>query len=171
LPLVLLNVVLLFNIHVMNKRYKTLKGQVPISLDYAPNFILDDMEGKTYELDKLANNSSFILLVFFSPMDCGPCLEEKFLWQEISNEGRIKVVGVGRHVDARELRDWINNSGLSFPVLYDIESRVTRSFGIRRTPLKILLDSKRKILLADTARISSFEQEEFISELKRAVGD
>lgn len=169
--MVIVNMILIFVIYTIHKRYKSAAPQIIPSLDFAPSFALNDMKGKRYELDELFNGSSFVLLIFFSPLDCAPCLEEKYLWQRIAEEGRVKVVGVGRHVDARELRNWVSNSGLTFPVLYDYESRVTRNFAIKRTPFKILLDSTRKILLADPPRMSSLEQEEFIFRLNRAIGD
>jgi hypothetical protein len=40
-------------------------------------------------------------------------------------------------------------------------------FNINRTPLKILVNYKGKILLADQARTIPSEQEEFINELRQ----
>lgn len=131
--------------------------------------MLFDLEGQRYDLKRVVGNSLFVLLVFFSPLDCAPCLEEKYLWQKIYDEGIIKLVGIGRHIDARELRNWVDNSGLSFPVLYDADYEVTKSFRIKRTPFKILLKSERKILLVDNARASVIEQEEFVSKLYAAM--
>ncbi|HZX11383.1 MAG TPA: TlpA disulfide reductase family protein [Acidobacteriota bacterium] len=133
-----------------------------LQIEWIPNFELYDLNMVRYNSEEISRNSPYTLLVFFSPIDCAPCLEEKDLWKRISEEGKVKIVGIGRHIDMKELRDWVENSEIFFPVLYDIESKVTKKFGISKTPLKILINNKGKIILIDRVRITSSEQEEFI---------
>jgi len=167
--LVSMNFAFLYQNLMLKGRYEALKSKQLFQLQTAPNFVLNDVHGVSYELEKLFIDSRLVLLVFFSPMDCAPCLDERDLWNRISREGKIKVVGVARHKYLKELRDWIENSDIGFPVLNDAESRATRQFGIRKTPFKILVDDKRNILIADPVRITSFEQEEFIKTLDEII--
>lgn len=141
-----------------------------ISIKTVPNFTLSDLKGKKYESKRIIKDSPFTLLVFFSPTDCISCLHEKELWKIISEKIRgIKIVGIARHINKRELTNWVENAELKFPILYDKESEITKSFGINRTPLKVLTDSKGKILLIDKVRITNSEQENFIKELNKIV--
>jgi len=50
-----------------------------------------------------------------------------------------------------------------------MESKVTNSFGINRTPLKVLINNEGKILLVDPVRITSSKQEEFIKKLYKII--
>jgi peroxiredoxin len=135
----------------------------------APNFVLNDLNGVRYNFEEIFGNSPYTLLVFFSPLDCRPCLEEMNLWQRISEEGKVQVVGVARHIDKRELKNWVQNSDIIFPVLYDGESQVTKMFNIKKTPLKILIDSKGNILLVDKARVAPYDQIRFVKKLNKII--
>jgi len=118
---------------------------------------------------KIISSSPYTLLVFFSPTDCASCLYEKELWKRISKEGKIKIIGIGRHIDRRELKEWVKNSEIDFPVLYDVNSQVTKKFGIRRTPLKVLVDNRGIIKSVDRVRLIPSEQEEFLRELREIL--
>lgn len=96
-------------------------------------------------------------------------MEEKYLCNRISEEEKVKIIGIARHINERELRDWIENSGIFFTILNDMESKVTNSFGINRTPLKVLINNEGKILLVDPVRITSSKQEEFIKKLYKII--
>ncbi|MFC2160735.1 TlpA family protein disulfide reductase [Acidobacteriota bacterium] len=68
-----------------------------------------------------------------------------------------------------ELITWVENSGITFPVLYDTNSVVTDKLGIKTTPLKILIDNEGHILLIDPYRTSLSMQEEFIKEIQKFI--
>jgi len=53
----------------------------------------------------------------------------------ISDARKVRIIAIARHTNKRELRDWVENSERFFPVLYDEESKVTKEFGISKTPL------------------------------------
>jgi peroxiredoxin len=96
-------------------------------------------------------------------------LIEKDLWIRISAERKVKIIGIARHVDKQELKDWVENSEISFPVLYDKDSKITNMFNIKKTPMKILINNSGKVLLADESRSNRFEQKEFIKMLYNAT--
>ena len=81
----------------------------------------------------------------------------------------INVVAIAQHIDEGELKIWVENAEIEFPVLYDRNSEVKKSFGIENTPMKILIDYEGKILLADSVRISSEEKKEFFEDVKKYI--
>jgi len=149
------------NFDIMRKPYFMIKS--------APNFVLSDLNGVRYSSERILRNSLFTLLVFFTPLDCRPCLEEIDLWKRISEDGIVQVVGIARHIDKKELKNWVKNSEITFPVLYDAESRVTELFKINETPVKLLIDCEGKILLADKVRIYPSDQKKFIEKLDKII--
>jgi len=170
--LVIINFLLLYKNYILRKQikeYTDISRNLSLQVETIPNFVLYDLNGVRYSSEEISRNSPYTLLVFFSPIDCAPCLEEKDLWNRISEEGKVNIVGIGRHVDEKELKDWVENSEIFFPVLNDVESKVTKMFGISKTPLKVLIENTGKILLVDRVRTISSEQEEFIEILDEVI--
>ncbi len=170
--LILLSLFLFYKNFVLRKKIKK-NIEIPkcptVILDLIPTFLLYDLNGVRYRYDDILNSKAYTLLVFFSPVDCRSCLNERDLWNRISKERRIKIIGIATHSDKKELKDWVENSEIYFPVLYDEESQITNKLNIKRTPLKLLIDSKGKILLIDRVRITLYEQKEFIKILDEMI--
>jgi len=171
--LVVINFLLLYKNYILKKQIKAdidIMINPPLSVKSVPYFVLYDLNGVMQNSQEIVNNFPFTLLVFFSPTDCASCLEEKNLWNIILKEGEVGIVGIARHIDEKELKDWIENSEIFFPVFYDVESIVTEKFGIIKTPMKVLVNNMGEILLFDRVRITLSAQEEFIEELDKILG-
>jgi len=137
---------------------------------FIPDFLLSDLEDNVHDSKKIIGLSPFTLFVFFSPSDCAPCLLERELWKEISDSNKVNIIGIARHVDKRELKDWIENSEISFLVLYDEKSMLTEKLGIDKTPLKLLTDNRGNILFIDNIRATRSEQKVFVNKLDELLG-
>lgn len=172
--LTILNFLLLYKVITLYKYIKTSHNLAPSDKNYlrinsVPYFDLFDLKGKRYTTGEIVNISPFTLLVFFSLTDCASCLMEHELWQKIAKRELINVVGIARHIDKDELKIWVENSGINFPILYDRDSQITQNFGIKNTPLKILINSEGKVLLIDSVRTTPNEKEEFIDLLENFI--
>lgn len=172
--LIVINFLLLNKNYILKKQIKegidTLRNN-SIQIESIPNFILYDLNGLKYSSKEISSSSPYTLLVFFSLTDCATCLGEKDLWNKISEQKKVKILGIARHLDERELRNWIKNTEIFFPVLWDIEYEVTKKFGINKTPLKVLINDEGKILLIDRVRVTSSDQEDFIKILDEIIGN
>lgn len=169
---VVINFLLLYKNYSLKKQIKEdidILRNPTLQIKSVPDFILYDLNGVRYSSQEILSNSPYTLLVFFSPADCASCLYEKELWKRISEAQKVKIIGIARHMDKRELRDWVENTEIFFPVLYDVESKVIKEFGISKTPLKVLIDDMGEILMVDDVRITLSEQEEFIKELNKIL--
>jgi peroxiredoxin len=125
-----------------------------------PNFNLQDLHGKEFDSDKL--NSKLTLLIFFSVSDCPVCLEEARFWEEtkvqFSSKG-VTVFGIGEAYDRQDLKRFVSVKKLSFPVLFDKNFEVKQKFGDFTTPAKVLVNSKKEILLIQSTSSDIEEQE------------
>ncbi|MEW6455562.1 MAG: hypothetical protein AB1410_02445 [Acidobacteriota bacterium] len=88
-----------------NKDDFDIKRKSYLMIKFTPNFVLNDLNGIRYSSEEILRNSPYTLLAFFSPLDCSPCLEETNLWQRISEEGKVQVIGIARHIDEKELKN------------------------------------------------------------------
>ena len=105
----------------------------------------------------------------FSLQDCASCLGEYVLWERLFKTHNVNVIAIARHVDEAELRLWVDNAKLTFPVLYDANGELSRLFGINSSPMKVLLDHQGRVLLYDPFRQDRAQMEEYISLLKNIV--
>jgi len=169
--LIAVNLTLLYKYWQLQKKFIEMglqEGQETLKLNSIPEFQLQDLEGKIFNSNDL-RNYAYSLLIFFSPGDCASCLVEKDLWNRIYKENKVKIVGIARHTDLRELKDWVKNSEIFFQVLFDENSRLMESLGIKQTPVKILIDRHGKVLLVDRVRITQYQQEMFLKRLDKII--
>lgn len=112
----------------------------------APDFTLKNLEGSEVSLKDF--EGKVVFLNFWASW-CGPCREEmpsmERLWQRFKEEDFVILA-----VDLRESRDevvsFMNEYGLTFPVLLDSKGEVGSMFGVRAIPTTYLLDSEGKIV-------------------------
>lgn len=161
-----LNVFLIYTYAVKRSELATISalyrssGALAVSL---PKFVLPDMAGEPSNSDEILGRSSFTLFVFLSPSDCSPCLEEVNLWRRLAS-GRqgLGLCAIARHTNIRELRQWIRNLDVNFPVLYDEGGLVTSDFGIISSPFKVLANRQGRMLLKEGPSYNDTAQRAFI---------
>lgn len=128
-----------------------------------PPYFFKDLAGAEVSTRNLCSDNNLNLLIFFTLNDCVSCLSELSFWQKAHLEYDINVVGIAGHVSKSELKAWVDNFGITYPILFDKDNKFTRRImGIEQTPLKVLVDNKSNVLLVDPARISLEEQESFL---------
>lgn len=93
---------------------------------------------KNVPLKSYFNKSKYLLLVLFEPTQCGSCLNEKTLWNEISNKKFCPVLGITSLEDSSEFHEYMSQSGLEFPVFYDPSACIQRFLNIPDTHVKCL---------------------------------
>lgn len=164
--LVLMNVALIIKIGILGRNISALSSS---GIVFAPHFVLVDLDGGVWTVDRMTNEARHTMLVFFSPQDCADCLLESSLWESIYRSKEVAVIGIARHVDERELILWVKNAGITFPVLFDKDEDVAGMFQIRTTPQKVIIDNSGRILLRDSVRVRQSEYQEFVQLLREAI--
>ncbi len=113
-----------------------------------PEFFLYDGDGVEYNSIEMFNSSKCKVFIFFSVSDCVSCLISWDLLQRISMRQELKVYGVVSHPHENELKKWIDNENLPFPILCDFNGKVIKSFGIYETPMIVLADEMNWIIFS-----------------------
>lgn len=107
----------------------------------------------------LIRSQPFSIIVLFDPTNCGSCLGESVLWNEIYTEGKINIVGITNIQDTSELKTYIKNAGINIPVFQDKNSYLYSWISPTRVPMKILVDNNLNILSIDYIREGQDQRE------------
>ncbi len=99
--------------------------------DKAPNFILKDAFGKSYNLKKYIKK--YPVIVYFYPEAGTPgCTKEacgiRDDWSKFK-KNNIKVFGISVDPKSR-IKDFIHKYKLNFPLLSDINKKVSKEYGV-----------------------------------------
>lgn len=97
----------------------------------APDFELPDQSGRTVSLGDLLTRGTTVL--YFYPKDMTPgCTTEACSFRDSIDDMRAagaEVVGISAD-DAGSHQKFIAKHNLNFPLLSDVENRVTRAYGV-----------------------------------------
>ena len=113
----------------------------------APDFMLKDMDGKPHALHDYRGN--WVLVNFWATW-CPPCRKEmpslEKLYQTF-HDRPFRVLAVNQWEDADLVFSYLGELNVvpSFPILFDPESRVSESYGVRGLPTSFLIDPRGRI--------------------------
>ncbi len=110
--------------------------------EQAPNFSLKQLDGTAVKLSDLQGKG--VVLNFWGSW-CKPCkaempaLDKKY--QELKDKGLV-VVGVNISEAPVSVQQFVDQLGVTFPILLDRQSDITRLYNIGPIPTTYFLDSK-----------------------------
>lgn len=150
----------------VQERLLKLSIAVPKNKVEAIDFELEDMQGV---LRKLSSYRGKIVFLNFWATWCGPCRIEmpsmQRVYEEFKGEGLV-IVAVDLREDREQVKRFLDQYGLTFPVLLDKTGRVGATYGARAIPTTYLIDRKGYIIGRaigarewDTREMKSFFQE------------
>ena len=111
----------------------------------APQFQLNSSSGKPLSLADLKGR---IVLVNFWASWCGPCRKEMPLLEQLNRQYRSKgvtLVGVNVEPDSAAATDWLKATPVSFPILFDVDSKVSKLYQVEGMPNTVILDRKGNV--------------------------
>jgi thiol-disulfide isomerase/thioredoxin len=111
----------------------------------APSFLLNSMAGKAVSLDSLKGQ---IVLVNFWASWCGPCRKEMPILEQLNRQYRgkgVTLVGVNVEPDSAAATDWLKATPVSFPILFDVDSKVSKLYQVEGMPNTVILDRKGNV--------------------------
>jgi peroxiredoxin len=108
----------------------------------APDFSLKTLEGKTVRLSDFRGKK--VVLINFWATWCPPCRSEMPTMQQIYTDYKEKgfeILAINIEPDAKEeIRDFMKELRLTFPVLLDSDMKVTRTYRLIGLPVSMLID-------------------------------
>lgn len=141
----------------------------------APDFTLEDQDGKKRSLQSLLEKGPLIL--YFYPADFTPgCTKEACTFRDLQKDlvkARLRVVGISPQ-DAESHKRFAAKHDLNFPLLADPDKRVVKAydldgplgFGVRRGTYLIGTDGLIKDRVLADLQIS--KHEEFVARAIKA---
>lgn len=119
-------------------------GLIPGST--APDFSLTTLDGESVRLSDFRGQK--IMLNFWATW-CAPCRAEMPDMQKFYDEKDIVVLAVNlttsRFDEAENVEPFVDEYGLTFPILLDVDNEVADLYQIKPIPTSFLIDTSGKI--------------------------
>jgi len=113
----------------------------------APQFTLGAKGGGTINL---AQYKGQVVMINFWASWCGPCRQEMPLLESIYkkyNKLGFTMLGVNVEPDSNAANAWLKETPVSFPILYDTESKVSKLYDVAGMPTSVIIDRAGKVRL------------------------
>lgn len=111
----------------------------------APDFTLLSSSGENV---RLAEQRGQVVMLNFWASWCGPCRKEMPLLDEMSKRysaAGFVLYGVNVEEDNTDAKKLIKELGVSFPILYDAESKASSLYNVDAMPTTVVIDKKGEI--------------------------
>lgn len=106
----------------------------------APDFTLKTLDGENLRLSEFRGD---VVLINFWASWCGPCRQEMPVLSKLHDKYRalgFTVLGVNVEQDSGKARKLLRETPVSFPVLLDNESVVSKQYDVVAMPSTVLVD-------------------------------
>ena len=116
-----------------------------IKLESAPDFVLKSASGKNIRLSEYKGR---VIMLNFWATWCGPCAEEIPYLNEIHDSldpYDFELLGINLDEDKSKAIHLANKLDINFPILFDDEKYVSKSFSIDAMPTTIIIDRSGKV--------------------------
>ena len=111
----------------------------------APSFSLPSRSGDSVSLEQL--KGQVVMLNFWASW-CGPCRQEMPLLDQMhkrySSLG-FTLLGVNVEANTNDAERWLAETPVSFPVLFDKESKVSKLYDVNAMPSTVFIDRKGNV--------------------------
>ena len=118
---------------------------VSASSPMAPAFTLQSRSGDMVSLEQL--KGQVVMLNFWASW-CGPCRQEMPLLDQMhkrySSLG-FTLLGVNVEADTKDAERWLADTPVSFPILFDKESKVSALYDVSAMPSTVFIDRKGNV--------------------------
>ena len=111
----------------------------------APQFTLDSRAGSKISL---AQYKGQVVMLNFWASWCGPCRQEMPLLENIYkkyNKMGFTLIGVNVEPDSKAAEGFLKETPVSFPVIYDKDSTVSKAYDVAGMPSTVIIDRKGNI--------------------------
>jgi thiol-disulfide isomerase/thioredoxin len=111
----------------------------------APSFALPSRSGDTVSLGQL--KGKVVMLNFWASW-CGPCRQEMPLLDQMHKRYSalgFTLVGVNVDANSKDAENWLSKTPVSFPVLFDRDSKVSAMYDVKAMPSSVFIDRKGNV--------------------------
>ena len=118
---------------------------VGASASMAPTFTLPSRGGDTLSLGQLKGR---VVMLNFWASWCGPCRQEMPLLDQMHKRYSalgFTLVGVNVDANSQDAENWLSKTPVSFPVLFDRDSKVSALYDVKAMPSTVFIDRKGNV--------------------------
>jgi len=111
----------------------------------APQFTLDSRGGPKISLSQY--KGQVVMLNFWASW-CGPCRQEMPLLENIYkkyNKMGFTLIGVNVEPDSKAAEGFLKETPVTFPVIYDKDSTVSKAYDVSGMPSTVIIDRKGNV--------------------------
>ena len=132
----------------------------------AINFTMSTLDGEALSLE--SQRGRYVLVNFWATW-CVPCRKEMPYLQQLSEtyDGELTVLGVNLREDAERIAPFIDEMGLTFPILLDPPDELLMEHNVRGLPVSYVVDPSGAVVYE---KIGEILPEEFDSWLAQTDG-
>jgi peroxiredoxin len=120
-------------------------SMVGASSSLAPSFTLPSRSGDMVSLEQL--KGQVVMLNFWASW-CGPCRQEMPLLDQMhkrySSLG-FTLLGVNVEANTKDAERWLADTPVSFPILFDKDSKVSKLYNVSAMPSTVFIDRKGNV--------------------------
>lgn len=129
----------------------------------APDFSLQTLDGENVKLSDYEGKK--VVLNFWATW-CKPCREEMPDLQTIYSENNEEIVILAVNMDAHnDVKGFTDSYAVTFPVLLDVEDKVSRIYQVISLPTTYFIDEKGDIAQKHLGQITYEQLEEVLKQL------
>ncbi|MDH3527020.1 MAG: TlpA family protein disulfide reductase [Gammaproteobacteria bacterium] len=106
----------------------------------APDFTLKSDSGENLRLSEMRGE---VVLINFWASWCGPCRQEMPILSELHDKYKtmgFTVLGINVEENSSDARKLLKEMPVSFPVLFDNDSSVSKQYDVAAMPSTVLVD-------------------------------
>jgi peroxiredoxin len=75
------------------------------------------------------------------------------------------MIGVNVEPDSKAANDWLKQTPVSFPILYDTQSEVSKLYGVAGMPSTVIIDRKGNVRMIHRG-YKPGDEEEYLSSIR-----
>jgi peroxiredoxin len=111
----------------------------------APAFTLAARSGQDVSL---AQYKGQVVMINFWASWCGPCRQEMPLLEQMHKRYSalgFTLVGVNVDANSKDAEEWLTKTPVTFPVLFDRESKVSAMYDVKAMPSTVFIDRQGNV--------------------------
>ncbi len=131
--------------------------------DPAPDFLVEDLKGKSFRLADLQGRP---VVIRFFVTDCKFCKADTPVFNEYYNKHReqgLVILYLTTTVDRQKVEKFSADLQIPFPVAIDYNKKVTKLFNVNAEPQTIVLNSDHLIKSAILGGVTEAELDEILA--------
>lgn len=134
----------------------------------APDFSLAEVAGRAVNLSQFKGQ---VVMINFWASWCGPCRKEMPVLEQLHKKYKpmgFTLLGVNVEPDSHEAVEWLKATPVSFPILFDTDSKVSKLYAVQGMPSTVIVDRKGQVRFVHRG-YSAGDENEYLNQIRALV--